>query len=270
MRQAKSSLLPKDEAEHALREATLAAKRAGDYLRSQLGNAHVAGRKAQRDELLDVDLRAEELILTQLRAAFPTHSVLSEEAGEIAGDPDLCWVVDPLDGSFNFQRGSPLFGIAICLLWKTSPAVSTIYLPHSDELFSAAYGVGARLNGSAIRMSGTTALHDAVVHTGDFSKRGDDATNRERLSIIAKLAGSVGRVRLLGSAAQDFAAVACGRADALVLADTHPWDTQAGALLVAEAVGILSYHSLSEDRPHAYVLAANDRLHPSLAGLIDS
>ena len=121
---------------------------------------------------------------------------------------------------------------------------------------------------SPITVSATKALSDAVVHTGDFSKRGDAAANHERLTILFNLAGTVGRVRLLGSAAQDFAAVACGRADALVLADAHPWDTKAGALLVLEAGGILSHHRLSVDQRLTYVLAANGSLHPSLADVV--
>src|SRR5215469_15239374 len=207
---------PEEETTLALATAKRAAYAAGSYLMSKLGSAKVERKKASRDELLDVDLEAERMILARLHDAFPYYGILSEEAGQISSNLPIYWIVDPLDGSTNFQHGSHLFGIAIALVNKRQTIASVIYLPARDELFSAIKGFGAFLNDTPIHVSSTQSVDESVIHFGDFSKSGDHRVNSRQLKEINRLADKVTRIRMIGSAAIDLAFVAAGRADALV------------------------------------------------------
>ncbi len=224
----------------ALETAKAAAREAGLFLLEKQRNTHVLYKKASRDALLDADLESEALILKKLRENFPTSSILSEEAGEIHTDSNYQGIIDPLDGSANFQHGSPIFGISIGLRVNNITTLGVIYLPTHDEMFTAVRGQGALLNGLPISVSNVSSLNEAIIHVGDFAKTGDLQENERRGTTLGRLGKAVGRVRMIGTVATDLAYVACGRADALVMFSTHSWDVEAGRLLVSEAGGIVS------------------------------
>lgn len=255
-------------ADQALDAAIAAAREAGTLLLPLLGRAEVLLQKSARDELLDADLLAEAAILGYLRQRFPAWGALSEERGRVppAMPPDagtLEWVIDGLDGSANFQHGDPTFGIAICLTSDGIPLLAVIYLPAHDELYAAVRGRGATLNGTRIAVSKTAEADRAIIHIGDFSKRGDRSVNRERLAIVGTLADAVARVRLVGSAAVDLAYVSCGRADVALLALGHPWDIEAGRLLVTEAGG--NWEEVVSAAGCAYGVFSNGRLNSAIS-----
>src|SRR5579885_1420429 len=146
-----------------------AAREAGAYLLQKLGAAKVEHRKSLRDDVLDADLQAEQLIVTRLRKELPHIGMLSEESGQ-EGEYDHYWIVDPLDGSANFQHGSPLFAIAIALVLNRVPQASIVYLPAQNEMFTAIQHQGAFLNGKRVHVSSTSTIEQAIIHVGDFSK----------------------------------------------------------------------------------------------------
>jgi myo-inositol-1(or 4)-monophosphatase len=216
--------------------AETATKEAGAYLLQKIGSAKITYQKALHDDLLDADLEAERLILAYLQHETPEIGIFSEEAGRKETNPNY-WLIDPLDGSANFQHGSPLFGVAIALILNNITAGSVIYLPARNELFTALKGHGAFLNGQPIRVSDTPALDQAIVHIGDFAKGHDTAAIYEQVKDINGLATRIYRMRMIGTAATDLAYVACGRADLLVNHTTTPWDIEAGKLILLEAGG---------------------------------
>ena len=112
-----------------------------------------------------------------------------------------------------------------------------IYLPTSNEMFTAIQNQGAYLNEQQIKVSQTATLGNAVLHIGDFTKENDPQTSGEGLKDFSKLVAQVRRVRMIGTAAADLAYVSCGRAEALINHATHPWDIEAGKLLLLEAWG---------------------------------
>lgn len=216
--------------------ATTTAHKAGHYLNQKLGQAKIKSEKSSRDSLLDVDLEAENIILTSLQSQLPTIGFLSEEKGQ-DGNKDQYWIIDPLDGSANFQHDNPVFAVAIALSIKEVTVASVIYLPTREETFTAIQGQGAFLNGKPIAVSRTTQLENAVIHVGDIMKEGDLNVTTERLKDISKLFLHAQRIRMIGTAATDLAYVACGRADALVNHAVDSWDIEAGKLLLTEAGG---------------------------------
>jgi len=221
----------------AYESAMAAAREAGAYLITKQRHVQVLYKKALRDDLLDADLEAEAIILNILRLSFPTFDIFSEEAEEENGKTQCQWIVDPLDGSANFQHGSPLFAISISLIVNKTSVLGIVYLPALNEMFTAIHGRGAALNGHTIHVSRTSLLNEAIVHMGDFAKNGNVDANRHRTATITRLANEVGRVRMIGTAATDLAYLACGRADALIMYSNHPWDVEAGSLILEEAGG---------------------------------
>ncbi|HEU5382630.1 MAG TPA: inositol monophosphatase family protein [Ktedonobacteraceae bacterium] len=249
-----------------LEVAKEAAYETGEYLRDKQKHVQALGKKAMRDTLLDADLEAERRIIHKLRSAYPAAGFLSEEAGELSTGAAYQWVIDPLDGSANFEHGSPTFGIAISLAVQSETTLGVIYLPRQDEMFTVVRGHGARLNGQPIHVASTQALNDAVIHLADFAKDGNVEENERRLGYIRQIAQQVRCVRMIGTAATDLAFVACGRADALVMYSRKSWDVEVGTLLVSEAGGRVF---LSQDeKGRAVSLYSNEQLCDPLMTLL--
>jgi len=246
--------------------AQAAARTAGDYLRQRLGSAQPGKTKAARDIQLDVDLGAERLLLTAIREAFPGDAILSEEADSAAPAAQRLWIVDPLDGSFNFQHGSPQFGVAIALQVGGVTQLGVLYLPIADEMYTAVRGQGALCNGARLSVSQTATLGEALVHVSDFAFSGNPDDNRQRVQVMTALASAVGRVRMIGTAVGDWAWLASGKTDGVIMYSLHPWDVAAGALLVEEAGGIVTRVAMPDG--HAAYVGENHLLHPRLVALV--
>lgn len=247
--------------------AQQAARATGAYLRERLGTAQALKYKAARDAQLDVDLAAEKLLLDAIHAAFPDDAILSEEMTSAPEHGRRLWIVDPLDGSFNFQHTSPGFGIAIALQIDGTTKLGVIYLPVADEMYTAVQGQGAYCNGAALSVSQTSRLSEALVHVSDFSISGHQEDNQQRLLVMSGLATAAGRVRMIGTAAGDFAWLASGKTDGVIMYSTHPWDVEAAALLVAEAGGTVTRELMPDGETPLYV-SGNPRLQPELAALV--
>ena len=250
----------------ALKIAKEIAREAGMYLLSKQSHSTVLSHKAPRDHLLDADLEAERLILQALQTAFPTFGLLSEEAGVAHPSTSYQWVVDPLDGSANFQHHSPQFALSLSLLERTLPMLSVMYLPVYDKLFTAVRGQGATCNDAPIHVSSTRLLEEAILHVSDFTKNGDRQENTRRLHYLSKIAYAVRSVRMLGTAVFDFAYVASGKADACVLYSTHPWDSAAGSLFIEEAGGKVV--RCTDKHGASLCLYSNEHLYSSLLQLL--
>ncbi len=248
--------------------AVEAARAAGAYLRPRCGAAVEQVVKAERDVQLDVDLGAERIVLDAIRTAFPTDAILSEEAGASESAAGRLWIVDPLDGSFNFQHGFPLYGTAIALQVDGETIVGVIYLPDRDELYSAVRGQGACCNGAPMRVSEAATLSEAIIHVADFAKTGNPDDNVQPLREMAALASAAGRVRMVGTAAADWAWPAAGRADGVVMYSLHPWDVDAGALLLTEAGGAVTRVIMRNGVP--VFVGSNAHIHDSLVKLVQT
>ena len=131
-----------------------AANKAGRALIHDFGEVEQlqVSRKGPGDYVSTADINAEQIIRYELKKARPTYSMLLEEAGIITGtDSSNRWVVDPLDGTFNFLHGLPHFSISIALERDGSPMCGVVYDPVKDELFWAERGQGAFLNDRRLR-----------------------------------------------------------------------------------------------------------------------
>jgi myo-inositol-1(or 4)-monophosphatase len=211
------------------------ARRAGAVVMEGFGHVGQVRRKGAIDLVTEFDQRSEEVIVSALQKEFPDHAILAEETGLHQRTSEYQWVVDPIDGTTNFAHGFPLFAISLGLLRGKVPVAGVVYDPRHDELFAAAQGRGATLNGRPIHVSSQAHLGQALLATG-FAY--DIRTNpRNNLAQFAQFQLRTQGVRRLGSAALDCAWTALGRLDGYWEFGIKPWDIGAGGLLVREAGG---------------------------------
>jgi len=217
-----------------LKTAIEAAKQAGRVIAKRYSAPHTITLKGCRDLVTDVDTAAEAAILSLIRARFPDHTIISEEAGGNKISRGYTWVVDPLDGTTNYAHGHPVFAISIAVLEGGEPLIGVIHDPLRDQLFVAQRGNGARLNGAPVHVSHVANLCNALLGT-DW---GHSNEVRERMLIyLRRVAPRCGTVRMLGSATLALAYVAAGWLDAYFQLSLKSWDAAAGMLIVTEAGG---------------------------------
>ncbi|MCL5124094.1 MAG: inositol monophosphatase [Deltaproteobacteria bacterium] len=187
------------------------------------------------DIVTDADKASERFIMDQVRKAFPSHDILTEETKtEITGSRFL-WIIDPLDGTVNFAHSYPQFAVSIGWMENNVIRAGVVFDPIREEMFWASQGDGAFLNGTRICVTQRTNLNRCVIGTGfPYDKANSSINNlKEFCDVTLRVQG----VRRAGSAALDLAWVACGRLDGFWELKLKPWDFAAGIILVQEATG---------------------------------
>ena len=217
-----------------------AARAAGNIIirvLSRLDTIKIA-EKSPNDFVTDVDQRVEQEIISIIKKAYPSHSILGEESGEQKGN-DYQWIIDPIDGTRNFIHGFPHFAISIAIAHKNKIEHGLIYHPVRQELFTATRGKGAMLNDHRIRVSARKNIDECLFGTG-FAYRHSNKDNPIPRKILETILPVCGDIRRAGAATLDLAYVACGRLDGFWEMGLHLWDIAAGILLVKEAGGMIS------------------------------
>jgi myo-inositol-1(or 4)-monophosphatase len=183
-------------------------------------------------------------------------SVLTEESGLIeqpAGD--LCWVVDPLDGSVNYLRGTGPSAISVALVQGTAvPLFGVVFSLDRGTLSWGGAGLGAYSDGSPIRASGARDIAGSIVCGGFPARFQTDDTHA--LSQYCSMIGRFSKVRMIGSAACSLLMVAEGRADAYFEEEIMLWDVAAGLAIVEGAGGVWRLTPRSENPYQCRVAAA--------------
>ncbi len=193
--------------------------------------------KGHHDFVTEVDRNAEAAIIGILREKYPQHAILAEESGAQSGN-DFEWIIDPLDGTTNFLHGLPQFAVSIALKVRGRLDIGVVYDPIKEEMYTASRGEGALLNDRKIRVSNRKSLEGALLGTGIPYR--DQRFMDNYLGMLKDLTRDTAGIRRPGSAALDFAYVACGRTDGFWELGLSEWDFAAGALLVREAGGLVT------------------------------
>jgi len=248
----------------------MAARKAARSLARDFGEVEQlqVSRKGPADFVSMADLKAEKVLVTELRKARPDWGFRLEEGGVIEGrDPEHRWVIDPLDGTTNFLHGLPHFAISLGVEKAGVPIAGLILDPVKNEMFLAEKGQGAFLDERRLRVSGRSRLNEAVIATG-LPFHGRDGHERA-LREVGKVAPEVAGIRRFGAAALDLAYVAAGRFDGFWEWDLNPWDVCAGIILVQEAGGVVSALKPGGDAlSGGSILATNGGLHNPLKTLL--
>jgi len=199
-----------------------------------------------------------------LAERFPGHGFVGEEEGASRDRPGPdappTWIVDPLDGTTNYVHDFPFYCVSIGLQIDGELVVGAVLDPRHQELFSAAKGHGAWLNGRRLQTSRARTLDEALMATG-FPP---DLRGQEKaLDWWRYFSLRTRSLRRTGSTALNLAYVAAGRFDAYWGFDNHAWDVAAGFVLVAEAGGVVTRADGSAADPFAPdSVASNGPLHP--------
>jgi myo-inositol-1(or 4)-monophosphatase len=202
--------------------------------------ADSAVRKKGNDFATEIDLAIERQVVAALREQTGI-GVHGEEFGGEPIDSELVWVLDPIDGTFNYAAGSPMAAILLGLLHNGVPVAGLTWLPFMGQRYTARHGGPVRDNGVALPALDAPPLADSIVgiQTFNIDSRGR-FPGRYRAAVLANLSRECSRVRMHGATGVDLAYVASGILGAAISFGHHIWDHAAGVALVRAAGGIVT------------------------------
>ncbi|MDK2786502.1 MAG: monophosphatase [Thermotoga sp.] len=206
-------------------------RRVGHFLMLHWGKVDSVEKKTGfKDIVTEIDKKAQEMIVEEIRKVFPDENIIAEEG--ISENGKKLWIIDPIDGTINFVHGLPNFSISIAYVENGEVKMGVVHAPALNETLYAEERGGAFLNGERIRASRNASLEECVGSTGSYV----DFTGK----FIEKMEKKTRRVRILGSAALNACYVGAGRVDFFVTWRINPWDIAAGLIVVKEAGGTVT------------------------------
>jgi len=245
-----------------LKAAVEIAREAGAILCEEFERPRQISYKGEVDLVTQADKRSEQAIVRRLTELFPEHSIVAEEGTGSEKNSEFCWHVDPLDGTTNFAHGYPCFCVSIALAQRDRVIAGVVFNPYYKELFAAARGEGATLNGKSIRVSQTKTLGTSLLCTGFPVQNRKLSPN---LQFYGDFTMRSHGVRRDGSAALDLAHVAAGRFDGFWEFGLKKWDTAAGVVLIEEAGGKVSdFDGAAYSLGGPVILATNGLIHEEM------
>lgn len=186
-----------------------------------------------QDVVSIADREVENLIRDRVAAAHADDGFLGEEYGLATGTSGYTWVVDPIDGTGPFVNGMPNWCVSIAVIFDGQPVIGVISAPCHNELYCAASGKGATLNGKALTLDPSRNIRNAVTGIG--------ANNYVTPAFVGQMVEALleagGNFVRNGSGALMLAYVAAGRLVGYYEPYMHAWDCMAGFCLVKEAGG---------------------------------
>ncbi|MFC4858552.1 inositol monophosphatase family protein [Actinophytocola glycyrrhizae] len=197
----------------------------------------VGTKSSKTDVVTAADLAVEELVRTRLSQLRPGEPVFGEETGGADATPgQVCWVVDPIDGTVNYLYGHPWYAVSLAAQVDGVSVVAAVVEPVSGREWTAVRGGGSWCDGEALRVSDATKLDLSLVATG-FAYR---VERRERQAAgVARLLPKVRDIRRGGAASLDLCAVAAGWVDGYFEHGLSRWDWAGGALVAEEAGAVV-------------------------------
>lgn len=204
--------------------------KAGAYLREQFLQKHRVSLKEDKTELLDEDVRSEQILLDTISTAFPSDTFLTEER-ETTFDVNNVWVFDPLCGSYSYLRGVETWSISAAFITDNAYAIGIVYQPYANNLFYSQLGKGAFMNDKQIMKSKTTKVSDAFISIehGVF--------NNEQVK-LKSLLKNMKRLRVGHGSGGELGYVAAGFLDAVIKTDQALMHFAGGRAVLQEAGGV--------------------------------
>lgn len=187
----------------------------------------------------DHDRELERLVCEYLHRHTPLVEVVAEEHGGRVPERGVCWVLDPLDGTFNYSHGSQDFGVQLALVRDGECVWGGILLPRRGRLFVAGRGRGAWRDGRRIGPPPHRAHNELAMVINTVRPKGDRQQRDQHVRLVLGLMEialwELRTVRISEAASVDLTAAADGQVDVVVVLNDKPWDILPGALLCREA-----------------------------------
>lgn len=244
--------------------AVAAAREAGELTLRHFGAPLTVDRKSDDSPVTVADRGAEELLRRRIQTAFPEHGILGEEFGEQAAAPGRPrWILDPIDGTFSFIHGVPLYCVLIGVEDAGRMRAGVIHMPALRETVCAAEELGCWWDGRAARVSSETNMPAARLLTTDLllaDRVGRGAgVERVRRAVRHHRGWSDGYA---------YALLATGRAEIVLDPRMSLWDTAALVPIVQEAGGRVSDWRGRFDPYAPELVATNGALHDEVIALL--
>lgn len=221
-----------DELKQLLDSAVRWAREAGDITLRHFKGSFVAERKADNSLVTMADREAERHLRANIERDFPADGILGEEDGEKIGTTGRRWIIDPIDGTYSFVHGVPLYAVLIGLEIDGESVLGAVNLPALNELVYAARGLGCFWNSEPAHVSATQSLSEALLLSTDFGTCEQYGFGRA----AEALQHQVNARRTWGDA-YGHVLVATGRADIMLDPVMNVWDCAALLPLLEEAGG---------------------------------
>jgi histidinol-phosphatase len=189
-------------------------------------------RKIDGSFVTAADREAEAFLRAQIKKRFPADGILGEEEGETPGSSGRRWILDPIDGTYSFVHGVPLYGVLIGVEQDDEPIAGVIYIPALKDMVYAAKGTGCFWNGEPARVSKTESLKDALLLATDFG-----VCDRYGFGAAANRLQASVHSRRTWADCYGYVLVATGRADIMFDPVMHVWDCAALLPVIEEAGG---------------------------------
>ena len=208
------------------------ARTAGDITLKYFRRQPETHKKADGSFVTIADREAEAFLRQAILKRFPDDGVVGEEEGERSGSSGRRWIIDPIDGTFAYVHGVPLFGVLIGLEVEGDYSLGVINIPALEEMVYAAKGVGCFSNGTPARVSATANLEDALLLCTDFP-----ACARYGFGAAANAFQQRAKTSRTWGDCYGYVLVATGRADVMLDPIMNLWDCAALLPIMEEAGG---------------------------------
>jgi len=244
--------------------AKLAARSAGIFLARHFWRWHRGtGKYKANSELVTwCDKSSENIIIKQLKKAFPDYGFLSEESGQSKNRTTMHWIIDPLDGTTNFSIHHPLFSTSIALAYGNEVVMGVTYSPILKEMYWATKKGGSWRDGKRLHVSKNKNLKKSLI---TFC-HGTGAANTEKSYKLERHFHNINfHTRHFGSTTMELAMLAAGSAEAHLVPGGKVWDIAAGTILVKEAGGkVTDWQNNEWHIGSKTILASNNVMHKTI------
>lgn len=211
-----------------------------EIARSSFGKVSGTTKPEDNNQVLtETDIQIGNAIVDAIRAKYPEHNIIDEEAGVIDNSSKYTWVVDPIDGTSNFANGVPTYGIMIGLLEDATPIAGGMALPSFSQIYVATKGGGAFCNGSPVHVTNEQDLLKTLVAYGIDGHQEEPQITTDETAILSKIILGIRNLRSSNSA-YDFTLVADGRYGGYLNRTSKIWDNVAPQIIVEEAGGVFT------------------------------
>jgi len=189
-------------------------------------------RKADNSVVTIADREAERHLRLRIEKTFPDDGILGEEEGEQGHTSNRRWIIDPIDGTYSFVHGVPLYAVLLALEIDHQPVLGVVQLPELNETVSAARGLGCYLNGQPARVSETASLKESLLLCTDFASCDAHGFGAAGQALQRQV-----EARRTWGDAYGHVLVATGRAEIMLDPIMNVWDCAALAPILEEAGG---------------------------------